>query len=99
MLDLEQYRDERGRLPSYAWPGGYPIIYVTTDGEVVCPSCANNDGDSLPFVTDPALSESSDGSDVIVAGDVFYEGPDELCCHCGVVIESAYGDPDDHGGA
>jgi uncharacterized Zn finger protein (UPF0148 family) len=30
-----------GKLPVYAWPGGYPLYYITKKGEVLCPNCAN----------------------------------------------------------
>src|SRR5689334_3778894 len=30
-------------LEAYAWPGGYPLIYLCRDGEIVCPACAVND--------------------------------------------------------
>lgn len=33
--------DSNGRLPSFAWPGGYPLFYVTSAGLVACPDCAN----------------------------------------------------------
>lgn len=38
-----------GRLPLYAWPGGYPIFYVDSHNSVICPTCANNDS-SLQLV-------------------------------------------------
>lgn len=34
-------RDSRGKLPSYAWPGGYPLYYILKDTNIVCPDCAN----------------------------------------------------------
>ena len=34
-------RDSNGKLPAYAWPGGYPIIYITKDGETLCAACAS----------------------------------------------------------
>lgn len=41
MRDLENLRDEQGRLPAVAWPGGDPIVYFDEHGEHYCPSCAN----------------------------------------------------------
>lgn len=68
-----------GTLPAYAWPGGYPVVYETAEGLSVCPSCANE----------------PDTSDPVRDGDVYWEGPTLCCDDCGkVVIESAYGDPD-----
>jgi hypothetical protein len=68
-----------GKLPSFAWPGGYPIYYLTRDGLVVCPDCANE----------------SDTSDPVIDADIYWEGPAACCNDCGQGIESAYGDPDD----
>jgi len=42
---LESIRDKDGKLPAYAWPGGYPILYHDDDGEVYCPRCANQTDD------------------------------------------------------
>ncbi len=72
-------RDSNGKLPAYAWPGGYPIIYLTRDGLTICPACANRDVDS---------------QEEVIAADVYYEGPTLTCEDCETAqIESAYGDP------
>jgi hypothetical protein len=68
-----------GTLPAYAWPGGYPIVYYTTDGLTVCAVCAN----------DP------DTSDPVADADIYYEGPPIVCDDKGELIQSAYGDPDE----
>lgn len=34
-----------GKREAYAWPGGYPLAYLTRDGLCVCPKCANRDCD------------------------------------------------------
>lgn len=34
-----------GKLPDYAWPGGYPLFYVTDQATVLCPTHANAEGD------------------------------------------------------
>ena len=36
-------KDENGQFISYAWPGGYQMIYLTSDGLDICPKCANTD--------------------------------------------------------
>lgn len=82
------HRDEQGKAISYAWPGGYPIVYIMDDGEVLCPDCVN----------DPAnpVHEGGDADGWRVEGsDIFYEGPAATCVHCNKVIESAYGDPEE----
>lgn len=68
-----------GKLPTYAWPGGYQIIYYSKDGTVFCPDCANQED------VEPEITE----------WDIFYEGPPEVCEGCGFSIFSAYGDPDE----
>lgn len=36
-MRIEDLRDENGKLPAYAWPGGYPIFYIASDNGVLCP--------------------------------------------------------------
>jgi hypothetical protein len=74
-------RDDSGRLIAYAWPGGYPVIYLDKYNEVLCPDCANE-------------SETNDNMELPIAYFVHYEGPAEYCCQCSKPIESAYGDPE-----
>lgn len=79
--DLERNSD--GQLPAFAWPGGYPIIYLDKDCSTLCAKCATrslDDADELPNFKP-------------VAFDVYYEGPTLQCEQCNVDIESAYGDP------
>lgn len=80
-------RRNDGTLPTYAWPGGYPLYYVQrnihTRGEfIVCPSCARaTDGD-------PAYSDYDDY--MIVAGEVNWGDVDLHCEACRDRIPSAY---------
>ena len=37
----EDYTLSDGKLMAYAWPGGYPMFYLTVDGATLCPKCAN----------------------------------------------------------
>lgn len=84
------HRDDNGKLPAYAWPGGYPIIYICDDGGVLCPACANGENGSEAYTGEyqPEL-----GRDWHIAGSqVHWEGPAEHCAHCNAIIESAYGE-------
>ena len=68
-------------LDSYAWPGGYPIIYVDTDnGDVFCGKHV------WPIIV---------REDAPMVRDIYYEGADEWCAEGSHAIPSAYGDPDD----
>lgn len=84
------HRDEDGTLPAYAWPGGYPVLYLCADNGILCPACANGQNGS-------EASESIDAPADwrLVAHSIHWEGPAEICEHCGAEIESAYGDPDE----
>ena len=64
----------------WAWPGGYPIIFVLDSGDVLCAECAKRE-----FLTHQTDS---------VTADIHYEGPSIFCDECSKEIESAYGDPD-----
>ncbi len=76
-----------GDLPAYAWPGGYPLLYLCDDGYYICPACANDPSNPV-HETGEADGWRIDGY------YIHWEGPAELCVHCGRAVESAYGDPD-----
>lgn len=77
---LKQLRQEyNGKLPAFAWPGGYPIIYLDKENAVLCADCAGK--------------PEEDYSTPLAAFDVYYEGPTLFCEDCNAPIESAYGDP------
>lgn len=72
-------RDSDGRLSKYAWPGGYPILYLTKLGDVLCADCANE------------TEQDRDHYDPVEAADVHWEGDPLQCDGCSNEIESAYG--------
>lgn len=76
----------KGRAKAYAWPGGYPMFYVTTDGEALCPDCLTRDRESAFRSTHEKLRDGWE----IAGGDVNYENPDLYCDQCSKRIESAY---------
>lgn len=83
-MKLDTYKMDNGQLQSFAWPGGYPIFYVTADGGILCPKCCN---DNLELLNDP-----NDKQWHVVAADVNWEDESLYCDHCSGKIESAYGD-------
>jgi hypothetical protein len=83
-MKLSEIRQNDGKLPAYAWPGGYPIVYMAMDNGILCPKCAN---DYKPERDNAEQLEP-------VAYFVHYEGVAEQCDNCNATIESAYGDPD-----
>jgi hypothetical protein len=77
-----EMRLSNGKLPAYAFPGGYPIFYLATDNGVLCPDCANQ------------YTPERDNEDQLkpVLCDINYEDESLFCEHCNKRIESAYGD-------
>lgn len=74
------------RADEYAWPGGYPLYLITSDGAALHFSCVR---ENFRSVLDSVKNKIDDGWRV-VACDINYA--DELwCAHCDNEIESAYG--------
>ncbi len=74
----------------YAWPGGYPTYFITSDGAAICHECAKGNGKAI---TASIRERNGDGWRV-EACDINWEDG-ELCCdHCSQRIESAYAEPE-----
>jgi len=80
MSKLDEIRDSKGNLPSFAWPGGYPLFYLDRKDNVLCPKCSNE-------AKDPDWPD-----DHPVAYAVNWEDPSLFCDACSDRIESAYAD-------
>ena len=76
------------RAGEYAWPGGYPMYFVTSDGAAMHFECVK---ENLYSVIDSIRRDISDGWKVI-GTDINYEDGDLTCDHCNERIESAYAD-------
>jgi hypothetical protein len=81
-----RFADQLSSSP-YAWPGGYPLFAITSDGAALCKKCA---------ATERALIGTTTGTDgwCVVGIDINYEDPELFCDHCGDRIESAYAEDD-----
>lgn len=77
----------REPLPAFAWPGGYPMYYIFRDGGVCCPTCANDNIESID-----AERFNRHGGWALDAADVNYEDTDCRCDHCHELIPAAYAD-------
>ena len=86
-------KTSNGELITYAWPGGYPVIYLTEDNAVLCPACANGKNDSEAYLDIDGRGRNGlkDPQWEICASDVHWEGEPIQCEHCNGEIESAYG--------
>lgn len=76
------------RAGQFAWPGGYPLYLLCSDGGTLHFDCARKEARN---VIDSIARKSGDGWRV-VACDVNYEDTDLYCDHCSKPIESAYGE-------
>ncbi|WP_422451915.1 hypothetical protein [Endozoicomonas sp. ALC066] len=79
------------RAGPYAWPGGYPLFFTTTDGASICFKCARSE---YRLISDSIRNNFNDGWQVSFC-TVNYENNDLFCDHCGEKIESAYGEDDE----
>lgn len=71
-------RDSAGKYQRYAFPGGYPIVYLDSENCTICPDCADDsDEDIFPIVASTINWE--------------YEGEPATCDDCGKELEYAYG--------
>lgn len=88
-VTISQYRKHM-RNP-YAWPGGYEIRPVMTDGAVLCRACLITERRNiLEALADPSYRTGWE----IACFDVLWEGSSELCGHCSTEIKTEYGDQD-----
>jgi hypothetical protein len=76
------------RNGAFAWPGGYPLYFVTSDGEALSFDAAKSERRAIL----EAIRDRSNDGWRIVAVDVNYEDSALYCAHTGEKIQSAYGD-------
>lgn len=77
----------------YCFPGGYSKLVLLSDGEYLCLKCAKNEFRQIVRATRLLERGYNDGWR-LEAIDIYWEGPELNCAHCGCRIESEYGDPD-----
>lgn len=79
--NLEEYR-----TTPFIWPEGYAILAVMNDGEYMCHHCTT---------TESEVHEGGDADNWRVEDyEIYWEGPEVPCAHCGKLITAEYGDPD-----
>ncbi len=85
-MSLELDITELANRVEDAWPGGYPLHLITSDGASLCFQCVR---DNLASIIGSIRTGSSDGWRVVACA-VNWEDADLLCDHCGELIESAH---------
>lgn len=71
---------------AYAWPGGYPTFFVTSDGAALCFDCAMSEARRITAAIRDGLKDGW----CVEAQDVNWEDSSLYCDHCSNRIESAY---------
>lgn len=86
-ITVSDFRRIYREMGKYTWPGGYPTMFVTADGGVLCWDCLKTERRSIleAIATDDVHSGWR-----IVGVDVNWENHGLCCDHCGDHIESAY---------
>ena len=72
----------------YAWPGGYPLFLITSDGAALCVECGRKEYRQIAYAI---MHKQNDGWRV-TAADVNWEDNSLFCDHCSKQIESAHAD-------
>jgi hypothetical protein len=72
----------------YAWPGGYPLYVLLSDGELLCTNCAKENYRDIAYATKYNHPFSSWRAAGVM---VLWEGEAIICSHCAKELESAYG--------
>ena len=78
--------DNKGHAHKFAWPGGYPIYYLMSDGESMCADCVTREAQCIAN----AIKENSSDGWRVVGNEINWEDNALFCGHCGKRIESAY---------
>jgi len=75
----------------YAWPGGYPVYVVMADGELLCRDCARKNYKEIVRHVNDNMNTDWEAA----GAEILWEDFDNNnCCHCGIRLESAYGEPE-----
>lgn len=72
----------------YAWPGGYPMFFVTSDGAALSFDAVKSERRNVL----ESIRDHADDGWRVVGVDINWEDPDLICDHTGKRIESAYAD-------
>jgi hypothetical protein len=82
------------RVGPYAWPGGYPVFFVMSDGESLSFKAAKSERRLiLEALADHASGNRHESSGWRpIALEINFEDSRLYCAHSGELIESAYGE-------
>ena len=87
LINKSKTLKEHIRHGKYAWPGGYPVYFITDDGAALSYDAVK---ENYREVLSAVKNHDNNGWKVIAA-DVNWEDGFLYCSHTGDKIESAYG--------
>jgi hypothetical protein len=89
-MEIKSISDFRKAMRNgpYAWPGGYPCYFITSDGAALSFKAVKQE---LRNILEAIAHKKNDGWRVI-GFDINYEDENLFCDHTGEHIESAYGE-------
>ena len=73
----------------FAWPGGYPVYTIMSDGEMLCADCARKHFRLIAEATKDRHDHHSGWK--AYGADVYWEGEPMFCAQCNKELPSAYG--------
>lgn len=73
----------------YAWPGGYPCFFITSDGGALSFDAAQIEAG---LIRDAIISNDTWSGLRVCGMQVNWEDADLICDHTGQIIQSAYGE-------
>ena len=82
-----QQFDDALQAGPYAWPGGYPIYFIASDGAALSYAAALENADQIRG----SIADGSQDGWQVVGSDVNWEDESLYCEHSGERIPSAYG--------
>jgi len=85
MMTTNQFREFIENGP-YAWPGGYPLYFVTSDGAALSFEAAEQNAGDIEY----SIREMVYDGWKVVAAEINWEDGELYCDHTGERIESAY---------
>lgn len=74
----------------YAWPGGYPVYFVTNDGAALSYAAAQAESELIRA----SIAEGLNDGWRVTAAAINWEDDSLYCDHTGAKIEPAYGEGD-----
>ncbi|NBT31940.1 MAG: hypothetical protein EBT13_08595 [Rhodobacteraceae bacterium] len=88
-MTLEEFNKalEQG---AYAWPGGYPLYFLMSDGEAISFEAARQEAARIRT----EIESQTDEDWIPLACEVNWEDSQLFCAHTGTRIESAYAEED-----